>query len=89
MYLSVQGNVQWETDENTFSLNILNYSDETFSLLKWFQTWRQFIDGVLWVVTPLVDANNPKEDGGSMFLLNVGVYLQVQMLSQSRRPATT
>jgi hypothetical protein len=24
-----------------------------------------------------------------MFLLNVGVYLQVQMLSQSRRPATT
>jgi hypothetical protein len=44
---------------------------------------------VFWVVTPCGLLGGYPEDGGSMFLRNVGIYLQVHTALQFRRPTWT
>jgi hypothetical protein len=43
---------------------------------------------VFWVVT-LCASFFRAEDGGSIFLQNIGIYLQVNMALQRRRPTST
>jgi hypothetical protein len=84
-------------------LDVSEVNTSVIELALLITNYIEFLMLVVWVVTPcgLVDRRRYQcfggtycpifraEDGGSIFLRNVGIYLQVHTVLQPRRPTST